>query len=95
MNSPTLFTFLSLNFPWPKYAEMKEAIDRSFLKDFGVHLYKLRKSKRLSHRKMAQNCRIDHADIKKYENGETNISLLTLKELAKGLGLKPKELLDF
>jgi transcriptional regulator with XRE-family HTH domain len=74
---------------------MKEVIDRSFLKNFGTHLYQLRMSKGLSYRKMAQNCHIDHADIKKYEKGETNISLLTLKELARGLGLEAKDLLNF
>ena len=69
--------------------------DRSYLKKFGKQLYNLRIAKKLSYRKMALNCSIDHSDIKKYEQGETNITLMTLFELAKGLGVEPKELLDF
>ncbi len=69
--------------------------DRSFLKHFGENLAKIRLAKGLSYRKMAQNCLVDHSDIKKYETGETNLSLLTLLELAKGLDIKAKDLLDF
>ncbi|MET3979671.1 transcriptional regulator with XRE-family HTH domain [Mucilaginibacter sp. UYP25] len=74
---------------------MKNYKDTSFLKNFGENLSRLRLVKGLSYRKMAQNCMIDHADIKKYEKGETNLSLLTLKELAKGLNIEAKELLEF
>lgn len=59
------------------------------------HLETLRKSKKLSFRKLALNCDIDHSDIKKFEKGEKNITLLTMLELAKGLGIPAKELMDF
>lgn len=62
---------------------------------FGNHLKKLRKSKNLSLRKLALNCEIDHADIKKYENGGRNMTFLTMIEFAKGLDISLKELLDF
>lgn len=74
---------------------MSEGKDKSYLRKFGKHLEQLRVAKDLSYRKMAQNCALDHSDIKKYEQGETNITLLTLVELAKGLKVEPKELLDF
>ncbi|MFD0765414.1 helix-turn-helix domain-containing protein [Mucilaginibacter lutimaris] len=74
---------------------MNRSLDRSFLKPFGDNLKRLRLAKGLSYRKMAQNCLIDHADIKKYELGETNLSLLTILELAKGLNIEAKELLNF
>ncbi|HTE01447.1 MAG TPA: helix-turn-helix transcriptional regulator [Mucilaginibacter sp.] len=74
---------------------MRDEKSKSYLKAFGEHLNKLRIDRNLSYRKMALKCKIDHSDIKKYEEGETNITLLTLLELAKGLGVEAKELLDF
>ena len=65
------------------------------LKKFGNHLKSLRKSKNLSLRKLAINCNIEHADIKRYENGDINMTFLTLVELAKGLGISNKELMDY
>jgi len=62
---------------------------------FGNHLETLRKSKKLSFRKLALNCDIDYSDIKKIEKGEKNITFLTMVELAKGLGVPLKEMLDF
>ncbi|WPU99071.1 helix-turn-helix transcriptional regulator [Mucilaginibacter sp. cycad4] len=62
---------------------------------FGKHLQALRKKQNLSLRKLALNCNIDHADIKKYENGEYNLTLISLTELAKGLNVPLKELMDY
>jgi transcriptional regulator with XRE-family HTH domain len=44
---------------------------------------------------MALRCNIDHGDIKKFEGGKINVTLLTLIELAKALEAEPKELLNF
>ena len=68
---------------------------KEILLKFGDHLEILRKNKKLSFRKLALNCDIDYSDIKKIEKGEKNITFLTIIELAKGLGLKPKDILDF
>ena len=62
---------------------------------FGNHLENLRKSKKLSLRKLSLNCKIEHSDIKKFENGERNMTFLTMLEYAKGLNISLKELLDF
>ena len=62
---------------------------------FGNHLQNLRKSKNLSLRKLALNCKIEHSDIKKFENGERNMTFLTMLEYAKGLEITLKDLLDF
>ncbi|MGJ1198221.1 helix-turn-helix domain-containing protein [Sphingobacterium spiritivorum] len=67
----------------------------SFLEKFGNQLKKLRIEQALSYRKLSKNCEIDHSDIRKIENGERNIQLSTILELAKGLGKHPKELFDF
>lgn len=68
---------------------------KKFLLRFGTHLLELRKKKNLSYRKLAQNCDIDHADIRKYEKGEINMTILTMVEFAKGLEITLKELMDF
>ena len=69
--------------------------EKDLLKALGTHLEKLRKSKNLSLRKLALNCKIEHGDIKKFENGERNMTYLTMVEYAKGLGISLRELLDF
>jgi len=62
---------------------------------FGKRLEELRLKQNLSLRKLALHCNIDHADVKKYENGEINISLISITELAKGLNVPLKELMEF
>jgi transcriptional regulator with XRE-family HTH domain len=68
---------------------------KEYLVKLGKHLASLRKSKNLSYRKLAQNCDIDHSDIRKYELGKKNITFLTMVEFAKGLDLPIKQILDF
>lgn len=74
---------------------MSEQGEKSFLEQFGARLKEIRTSKDLSYRKLAQKCNLDYSDIKKYELGQKNITLLTLCDLAKGLGVKPHVLLMF
>lgn len=74
---------------------MAKVVKSDFLTQLGKQLEKLRKKKNLSYRKFAQNCNIDYSDISKIEKGKANITMLTLLELAKGLEVHPKKLLDF
>lgn len=62
---------------------------------FGERLREVREVKNLTLRAMAANCELDDSQISKIENGKVNIQLSTIFELAKGLGVEPKELLDF
>jgi transcriptional regulator with XRE-family HTH domain len=62
---------------------------------FGDNLKKIRDAKGLSLRALAANCDLDDSQISKIENGKTNIQLSTIFELAKGLGIEARELLDF
>jgi transcriptional regulator with XRE-family HTH domain len=62
---------------------------------FGAKLKKIRTEKTLSLRELAARCDLDDSNISKIENGKVNIQLSTIFELAKGLGVEPKELLDF
>lgn len=65
------------------------------LAQFGKRLNQLRKAKNLSFRELAALCDVDYSDIKKFEKGEKNITILTLIELSIGLDVHPKELLNF
>jgi transcriptional regulator with XRE-family HTH domain len=64
-------------------------------KKFGEKLKAVRESKAFSLRAMAANCELDDSQISKIENGKVNIQLSTIFELAKGLGVEARELLDF
>lgn len=74
---------------------MAEKTINPHLKRFGKHLEELKKESKLSYRKIAERCDIEHADIKRYVDGKINPTLLSLFELAKGLGVNPKDLLDY
>lgn len=62
---------------------------------FGSNLKRIREEKGFSLRALAANCDLDDSQISKIENGKKNIQLSTIFELAKGLEIEPKELLDF
>jgi transcriptional regulator with XRE-family HTH domain len=70
-----------------EYSELK--------KSFGTHVKKIREKKSLSLVQVDWNCDLDESNISKIENGKVNVQLSTIFELAKGLGVEPKELLDF
>lgn len=69
-------------------------LDKKRLKKFGIHLKKLRLERGLSIRDLAARCDVDHGKISKLENNKANLTLTTLIELAEGLDLKPKDLID-
>lgn len=69
--------------------------EENYLKKFGNNLERIKKEKKLAYRKISANCNLEHSDIKRYVDGKVNLTLLSLVELAKGLGVHPKELLDF
>lgn len=62
---------------------------------FGKNLQKIRLSKDLSLLDLSYNCSLDDSNISKIEQGKKNITLATIVELAKGLEIHPKKLLDF
>lgn len=74
---------------------MKELKKEEILKSFGTHLKNIRNEKKISLRVLEQLSNIDYSQIHRIEKGETAPSLITLLYLAKGLGIDPKELLDF
>lgn len=73
---------------------MKEKDSRILIK-FGEQVAKLRNAKNLSLRELSARCNMDHADISRVEKGKLNISVTTLVDLARGLNMHQKKLLDF
>jgi ribosome-binding protein aMBF1 (putative translation factor) len=93
VNTPTIFFDHSRIFnPENRMEDNKK---RDVLVNFGKQLSALRKKKNLSFRELSNRCDVDYSDIKKYEKGEKNLTLVTIVDIAHGLGVKPKELLDY
>lgn len=90
----TLFQTISLTLSFQESYCMKEK-DKKRLKKFGLLLRKIREKKGLSVRELASRCDVEYAKISRLENNKANLTLTTLLELAEGLEIEPKELLDF
>lgn len=70
--------------------------DHSALKErFGAHLKKVREEKGYTLLELDYRCDLNESNISKIENGKFDIRLSTIFELAKGLGVEAKELMDF
>lgn len=72
---------------------MKEK-DKKRLEQFALQLTTLRKKKGISQRELASRCDVDYGKISKLENNKANLTLTTLIELAEGLEVHPKELIN-
>lgn len=68
--------------------------DTKRLGQFAEHLSMLRKKKGLSLRELAARCNVDFSKIGKIEKKKSNLTVTTLIELAEGLDVHPKELLN-
>ncbi len=89
----TQFFNIKVTLPLTKGMKLK---DRKRLQKFRENLARIRKEKGLSQRGLSYLCDVDHTKISKLENNpNTNLTLSTLFELAKGLGVHPRELIDY
>lgn len=62
---------------------------------FGENLKAIREKRNMSLLDVSYNCSLDDSHISKIEQGKFNITLGTMLELAKGLGIHPSELLTY
>ena len=69
--------------------------DEIYIKEFGIHLRKIRNSKGLSQEALANASEVSLAQITRIERGVVNATLCTIKSLAKGLEIETKELFEF
>ncbi len=80
------------NFPLHNF-KMTEK-DKNRLEKIGKNLLKIRQKLGLSQDQLAARCDVDRGKISKIENATANHYVTTLIEIAKGLGIEPKKLLD-
>lgn len=69
--------------------------DEIYIKEFGVNLRKIRNSKKISMTQLANICNIEYRQVSDIELGKINPTISTVKALALGLELTPKELFEF
>ncbi|MEZ2338385.1 helix-turn-helix domain-containing protein [Mucilaginibacter sp. RCC_168] len=74
---------------------MNEERDKERLKQFGAHLRALRHKLQLSQDNVVEKCDVTKGNLSMIENGNKDFNFTTLLEIAKGLEVEPKELLDF
>jgi DNA-binding XRE family transcriptional regulator len=73
---------------------MKEKRDKHKFEELGQHLKKVREKLALSQDDVAANCDLNKDKISKMENGRKDFFFSSFLELAKGMGVHPKKLLD-
>jgi transcriptional regulator with XRE-family HTH domain len=65
------------------------------LKEFGKNIRKLRLAVDLTQEILSEEAGIGKNQVGLIERGEINVTISTIKKLAKKLGVHPKDLLDF
>ena len=71
------------------------ARDEKYLKDFGKNLRLLRLKKDITQEVLSEEAEIGRNQVGLIERGQVNVTISTIKKLAKSLGVHPKELLNF
>jgi len=74
---------------------MSKYNDKEIQLKFGENLRRLREGKGYSLNDLATRCDLDKSNISKIDNGHFNLQLTKIVELARGLGIEPKQLLDY
>ena len=74
---------------------MINARDEKYLKDFGKNLRLLRLKKDITQEVLSEEAEIGRNQVGLIERGQVNVTISTIKKLAKSLGVHPKELLNF
>lgn len=69
--------------------------DKKYLKDFGKNLRQIRTNHNLSQEALGLDAGLGKNQVGLIERGEVNVTLSTIKKLAKSLQVHPKDLLDF
>ncbi len=74
---------------------MNNVRDEKYLKEFGKNLRRLRLEKGVTQEILSEEAGIGKNQVGLIERGEINVTISTIKKLAKKLSLHPKDLLDF
>jgi transcriptional regulator with XRE-family HTH domain len=79
----------------PHLVQMTKPEIESAKKKFGRNLQKIRKEKGLTLKQLSYNCSLGDGRISEIEQGQFDIRLSTIIELAKGLEVNPSKLLEY
>jgi len=74
---------------------MNKNRDSDRLIKFGENLRKIRLELNLSQDNVAERCDVTKGNLSMIENGNKDFTFSTLLEIAKGMNIEPKKLLDF
>ena len=74
---------------------MNELRDGKRLKLVGENIRKIREGRNLSQDDVVKACDVTKGNLSMIENGNKDFYFTTLLEIAKGLGVEAKELLNF
>jgi transcriptional regulator with XRE-family HTH domain len=74
---------------------MNEERDKERLVNFGKHLRQTRENLKLSQDDVVLQCDVTKGNLSSIENGKKDFTFTTLLEIAKGMNVEPKDLLNF
>ena len=69
--------------------------EKDFIAALGRNINKIRKEKGLSFQEMAHRCDWEKSSLVKLTGQGTNVTMITLYKIAKGLQIPVKEIFDF
>jgi len=69
--------------------------DDEYLVQLGQHIARKRQEAGFNQSQFALRCDMDRQNMSRLEKGKKNLQVITLRRLAKELGIEVKELLDF
>lgn len=78
-----------------KAQRKKDIVRDAYLKKLGGHIAKLRKEAGLNQSELALQCDKDKQSIQRLEQGRMNPTAFYLSQIADGLAVDQKELLNF
>jgi transcriptional regulator with XRE-family HTH domain len=74
---------------------MKHTWKKKYNRAFGLHLKGLRLSKNITQEKLSKKSGVSTSHISRIERGEKGVRVTTIRDLAVGLKVHPKDLVDF
>jgi len=69
--------------------------EKSELIRIGETIYRLRKSRKMSQKELAEKADISDVHLSRIENGVVSMNILTLVKIAKALSVREGEIFDF
>lgn len=65
-----------------------------YLKELGCKVKAFRKAQGITVRQLGEMCQTDYSNLSRFENGQVNITILSLKMIAEKLNIELKDILQ-